>query len=184
MARIEALSKPYPETIQAAFEKIMGPGVPPLVLFTTVASSERAWRKFSGGSLLDGKLLSLRERELIIDRVCARTGCEYEWRVHVTAFADAAALTKADIASTLAVPLKTANWTAQEAALLAAIDALHERASLNDEEFARLKTYFDDEQILEVLMLAGFYRTVAYIANGLNLPLEPTAARFGDYQHD
>ena len=27
-------------------------------------------------------------------------------------------------------------------------------------------------------MLCGFYRTVAYLANGLKLPLEETAARF------
>ena len=30
----------------------------------------------------------------------------------------------------------------------------------------------------EALLLCGFYRTVAYVANGLALPLEPTAARF------
>jgi hypothetical protein len=32
--------------------------------------------------------------------------------------------------------------------------------------------------MLELLMLAGFYRTVGYLANGLRLPLEPGAARF------
>jgi hypothetical protein len=31
---------------------------------------------------------------------------------------------------------------------------------------------------LEVLLLCGFYRTVAYLANGLDLPLEANAARF------
>ncbi|MCY1377774.1 hypothetical protein D9M69_653640 [compost metagenome] len=56
MARIAALGDPYPEDIQAAFDTIMGAGVPPLVLFTTIASSNRAWRKFTGGSLLDGNL--------------------------------------------------------------------------------------------------------------------------------
>jgi hypothetical protein len=28
------------------------------------------------------------------------------------------------------------------------------------------------------MLLCGFYRTVAYVANGLDLPLEPDAARF------
>jgi hypothetical protein len=32
--------------------------------------------------------------------------------------------------------------------------------------------------VLEVLLLCGFYRMVAYVANGLDLPLEPGAARF------
>lgn len=184
MARIQALSKPYPEEIQAAFDKIMGAGVPPLVLFTTMASSDRAWRKFRGGSLLDGNLLTLRQRELVIDRACARTGCEYEWGVHVMAFAQAAGLTREDVAATLDVPLRPEQWTEEEAALLATVDALHDRATLSDEEFSSIKKHFDDNQILEVLMLAGFYRTVAYVANGLDLPLEQKAAKFSEYRSE
>jgi hypothetical protein len=32
--------------------------------------------------------------------------------------------------------------------------------------------------IFEIILLCGFYRTVSYIANGLDLPLEAKAARF------
>ena len=32
--------------------------------------------------------------------------------------------------------------------------------------------------MLEIILLCGFYRTVSYLANGLALPLEATAARF------
>src|SRR4051812_29406070 len=53
----------------------------------------RAWEKFRGGSLLDRGPLSLREREIVIDRTCALNGCEYEWGVHVATFSDAAHLT-------------------------------------------------------------------------------------------
>ena len=44
---------------------------------------------WSLGSFLLSKryALSLREREIVIDRVCARCGCAYEWGVHVAAFA-------------------------------------------------------------------------------------------------
>jgi hypothetical protein len=34
------------------------------------------------------------------------------------------------------------------------------------------------EAILELLMLAGTYRTVSYLVNGLRLPPEPGAVRF------
>nr|QQZ49657.1 carboxymuconolactone decarboxylase family protein [Phenylobacterium glaciei] len=159
----------------------MPPGVPPLVLFTTLASSDRAWRKFRAGSLLDGRVISLREREIVIDRACARAGCEYEWGVHITAFAKAAKLTRAEIAATLEYPLDRSKWRPREAALLATIDALHDRARLSDDEFDGLRAHFNPDQILEVLLLAGFYRSVAYLANGLNLPLETTAARFADF---
>jgi alkylhydroperoxidase family enzyme len=182
MSRIKALGEPYPAEVRATFDKIMGVGVPPLVLFSTIASSDRAWRKFTGGSLLDGSLLTLRQRELVIDRVCARTACEYEWGVHVMAFAQAAGLSKEEVAGTLEHPLRPEHWKEEEAILLTAIDALHDRATLSDEEFLSLGKHFDDDQVLEILMLAGFYRTVSYIANGLALPLEQNAARFSEYQ--
>lgn len=181
MTRIAPLQAPYPDEVQEHFDQVMPPGVPPLVLFTTLASSARAWRKFRSGSLLDGRLLTLREREIVINRACARAGCEYEWGVHVTAFATAAKLSKAEIAATLEHPARPDRWSRKEAALVSAIDALHDRATLSAAEFADLQSYFDNDQILEVLLLAGFYRTVAYIANGLDLPLEPTAARFAQY---
>ena len=58
------------------------------------------------------------------------------------------------------------------------VDALHERATLSDAEFAALRAHYDEAQIFEILLLCGFYRTVSYISNGLKLPLEETAARF------
>lgn len=182
MSRIAALHQPYAEDIQVSFDRIMGPGVPPLALFTTLASSKRAWSKFTAGALLDGRLLTLRQRELVIDRCCALTDCEYEWGVHVTTFAQAAGLSREEVSATLDRPLREHLWAPEEAALLASVDALHERATLSNEEFARVRTYFDDEQILEILMLAGFYRTVAYLANGLDLPLERGAATFSEYR--
>ncbi|HEX5376989.1 MAG TPA: carboxymuconolactone decarboxylase family protein [Phenylobacterium sp.] len=181
MPRIVPLQPPYPAEIQAHFDQIMPPGAAPLVLFTTLARHERAWRKFRAGSLLDGRLLSLREREIVIDRTCARAGCEYEWGVHVTAFAKAARLSDADIAATLEYPAQPDRWSPGEAALVATIDALHDRATLTSEEYDTLRGHFDEAQVLEILLLAGFYRTVAYISNGLDLPLEANAARFSAY---
>lgn len=181
MSRISPLGAPYPQDVQTAFDRIMGPGVPPLVLFSTLAKSERAWRKFMGGSLLDGSVLTLRQRELVINRVCARTGCEYEWGVHVLAFSKGAGLSKEDIAETLRYPLNGNHWPADEAALLSTIDSLHDRSTLSDAEFELAREHLNEEQILEVMMLAGFYHTVSYIANGLNLPLEKHAARFSAF---
>src|SRR5688572_12768129 len=178
MPRITPLAAPFPPEIQAHSDQVMPPGVPPLVLFTTIASTERAWRKSRAGALLDGRVLTLREREIVIDRACARAGCEYEWGVHITAFAAAAKLSPEEIAATLAPPGAKGPWAANEAALIAAVDALHDRATLTEAEFADLRAHYTGDQILEVLLLCGFYRTVAYIANGLDLPLEATAARF------
>jgi alkylhydroperoxidase family enzyme len=177
MSRLPPLAPPYAAEVQASFDAIMPPGAPPLALFRTLATSERAWRKFRAGSLLDRGPLSLRQRELVIDRVCARAGCEYEWGVHIAIFAEAARLTPEEVAATNA-PLDTAQWSPAEAALLAAVDALHDNNRWTDAEHAALAAHYGADQILEIILLCGFYRTVAYVCGGLDLPLEPGAARF------
>ena len=69
-------------------------------------------------------------------------------------------------------------WSPGEQALIAAVDALHVRATLSDDEFKALSAHYDDAKIFEIILLCGFYRTVSYLANGLDLPLEEKAARF------
>src|ERR1700744_4676713 len=177
MSRIAPLQPPYPPDIQAQFDRIMR-GAPPLMLFRVIAGNARAWDKFRAGSLLDKGPLSLREREIVIDRTCARTGCEYEWGVHVAIFAEAAGLSDEQVRATVRGGADAPCWSAAEQALIAAVDALHERASLSDAEFAALSTHYDDDQILEIIMLCGVYRPVSYLANGLALPLEENAAQF------
>jgi alkylhydroperoxidase family enzyme len=177
MSRIAPLQPPYAPPIQAQFDAIMH-GAPPLMLFRVIAGSPRAWDKFRAGSLLDPGPLSLREREIVINRTCALTGCEYEWGVHVAVFAKAAGLTEEQILATVQGGADAPCWSPSERALLAAVDALHHRASLSGEEFRALAAHHDDAKIFEIILLSGFYRTVSYFANGLDLPLEPNAARF------
>ena len=177
MPRIAPLEPPYAPEIQGQFDRIMR-GAPPLMLFRVIASNPRAWEKFRSGSLLDRGPLSLREREIVIDRTCALNGCEYEWGVHVATFAQAARLGEAEIRATVEEGAAAACWTDAERALLAAVDALHLRSTLSDEEFGTLASHYDDAKILEIFLLCGFYRTVSYLANGLRLPLEEKAARF------
>ena len=156
-------------------------GRPPLILFRTIAASPRAWKRFRGGSLLDDSLFDPREREIIINRACARAACEYEWGVHVVAFAKAASLSRADIEATLAPPGATGHWSPREQVLVDTIDALHDDCTLSPAQFEALRSHLADDQIFEILMLAGFYRMVAYISRALDLPLEETAARFAEY---
>jgi alkylhydroperoxidase family enzyme len=177
MSRLAPLQPPYAPEIQEQFDRIMQ-GAPPLMLFRVVAGQPRAWEKFRAGSLLDRGPLSLREREIVIDRTCARTGCEYEWGVHVTAFAQAAHLTERQIRATVLDDHTASCWSPAEQALISTVDALHDRATLNDTEFAALSAHYEQAKIFEVILLCGFYRTVSYLANGLALPLEKKAAKF------
>jgi alkylhydroperoxidase family enzyme len=175
--RIAPLEPPYEPNIQADFDAIMR-GAPPLILFRVMASNERAWKKFRAGSLLDKGALTLRQREIVIDRTCALNKCEYEWGVHVAIFARAAELSDEQASATVQGAHDAPCWSVAEQALVAAVDALHHRATLSDEEFASLAAHYDEAQIFEIVLLCGFYRTVSYLCNGLRLPLEQSAARF------
>lgn len=177
MSRIAPLQPPYEPEIQGQFDRIMR-GAPPLMLFRVMAGSPRAWEKFRAGSLLDRGPLSLREREIVIDRTTALTNCEYEWGVHVATFAEAAHLTEEQVRATVLGPADAPCWSGAEQVLIAAVDTLHARATLSDAEFATLSAHYDDAKIFEIILLCGFYRTVSYLANGLDLPLEAKAARF------
>ena len=177
MPRIAPLAPPYPPEIQGQFDRIMR-GAPPLLLFRVMAGHTRAWDKFRAGGLLDPGPLSLRQREIVIDRTCALNKCEYEWGVHVAIFAGPAQLSEEEVRATVQGDAASSCWSSAEQALIAAVDALHHRATLSDEEFATLSLHYDEAQILEIMLLCGFYRTVSYLANGLKLPLEEKAARF------
>jgi alkylhydroperoxidase family enzyme len=177
MSRIAPLTPPYPPDIQEQFDRIMR-GAPPLMLFRVTAGHDRAWDKFRTASLLDRGPLSLREREIVIDRTCALNGCEYEWGVHVAIFAAPAGIGEEQVRATVVEGTEAPCWSDAERGLIAAVDALHHRATWTDAEFAALCAHYDEDQILEIILLCGFYRTVSYLANGLALPLEPNAARF------
>jgi alkylhydroperoxidase family enzyme len=177
MSRIAPLQPPYDPEIQQEFDRIMR-GAPPLTLFRVVAGNARAWGKFRAGGLLDRGPLSLREREIVIDRTCALTRCEYEWGVHVATFAAPARLTDEEVRATVLGGSDAPCWSESEQAMIAAVDALHARATLSEAEFKALSAHHDDAKIFEIILLCGFYRTVSYLANALNLPLEEKAARF------
>jgi alkylhydroperoxidase family enzyme len=55
---------------------------------------------------------------------------------------------------------------------------LHAQCTIDDALWQSLKLAFSDEGILELLMMAGFYRTVSYLTNVLRLPAEPGSASF------
>ena len=50
-----------------------------------------------------------------------------------------------------------------------AADELHDSARLADRTWAALTKRYDDAQLIELLALAGWYRTISYVANGIGL---------------
>ncbi|HEX4474143.1 MAG TPA: carboxymuconolactone decarboxylase family protein [Polyangiaceae bacterium] len=184
--RIAPLTPPYEPDVEARLERRMPKNspVPPLSLFRTLARHERLADAMEGMSRFNlgkngpaGPTLPLRDRELVIDRVCARCGCEYEWGVHVAFFADRAGIDAAEAEATTQVgPSPT--WSDRDRTLIAVVDSLHDQSDVSDELWAAFRAEWSEEQILEILVLAGWYHSIAYVANTLRVPFEPWAARF------
>lgn len=176
--RMKPAAAPFPPAIQQALDRTMPPGVPPLVLFATLARDERLFGKFFAGGLLDKGHLSLRQREIVIDRVTAQCGSAYEYGVHVTFFAARAGLGEAELRSLVHGGADDACWIAEEAPLIRLCDQLHKGCDVDDALWVALAGAYSEGALLELLLLAGFYRTVSYLTNALRLPLESHAARW------
>ena len=63
----------------------------------------------------------------------------------------------------------------------ALFDELHEHADINDATWAALASILTAEQVLDVLLLAGWYHAISYAANAARVALEDGAPHFADF---
>jgi hypothetical protein len=186
MTRISPVSPPYEPAVGRQLEAMMPPGVPPILLFRTFVRNRAMTEAMGGwGSYELGRQLSLsmREREIVIDRTCARCGCEYEWGVHVDFFADRVGLTGPQVTSLTHGDAGDACWSEpRERLLIRAVDALHDRSDIDDALWGELSASFTCEELLDLLMLCGWYHAISFTANGARVALENTAPRFADFR--
>lgn len=176
--RIRPQEPPFADSVQRHITAVMPPGVPPLLLFRVLARDERLFSRFADGALLDRGQLSVRERELVILRVCANNGSEYEWGVHVAGFAWRAGFSPEQLSATVHGAVNEGCWSAREQLLLQLCDALKSACTLEQGLFDALRAELSEEALLELLLLTGFYRTVSTLTGALTLPLEAWSARF------
>ncbi len=176
------MQPPYDPPIDAQLQKMMPPGVPPIALFRTFARNMPMVEAMStwGSYELSGRLsLGMRDREVVIDRTCARCGCEYEWGVHVTFFAERVGLSKGQIVSLTVGSADDFCWDEQrDRLLIRAVDALHDRADIPDDLWRQLAATFSEANLLDFLFLCGWYHAISFVARCARVPLEPGAPTF------
>ena len=128
--------------------------------------------------LLDRGSLSLREREIVIDRTTWRCGSEYEWGVHVAFFGARMGFGEEEIAGLCCDDAETTVFSLRERLLLRLCDELHATATVGEELWTALAAAYSAEQLVELVVLAGLYHAISFATNALAIPLEPFAARF------
>jgi 4-carboxymuconolactone decarboxylase len=129
----------------------------------------KRWMRF-GGYLLVRGALPARDRELLILRTAVRCGSSYEWGQHVR-ISLAIGIERAAIDRVPAGP-GAGGWSEHEAALLRAVDELHDSCAVGEETWQELARSYDEAQLIEATMLIGQYHMVAFALNTLRVPLD------------
>lgn len=158
-----------------------GSAIEPLKLFRTLAiNPELNERMRPLGAYILGRhsRIAVQERELVIDRTCAVCSCEYEWGVHVAAFGEAVGLSPEKLMATANTPADSAVWGEREMLLIQMVDELHATAKLSPDLWDKMKQHWDNQQILELLVTVGWYHTISFVANSLQIDLENWGTRF------
>jgi hypothetical protein len=140
---------------------------PPLALFRLLAHSALAPRltPMASGLLNHGQLSDF-DRELLISRVTARLGAEYEWGIHAELYGLSPELLSASVHG------------APDDLLFQTADELLDDARLSASTLAALEQRWSTAQIVEMHLLCGWYRTLSTLMLSAELPLEPWAAKF------
>ncbi len=184
MPRISPARPPYEADIGRRLEAMMPPGVPPILLFRTFVknlSMTEAMGSWGSYELSKRLSMSMRDREVLIDRTCARCGCEYEWGVHVAFFADRVGLTSEQVTSLTHGSSTDPCWSnPRDRVLIDVADALHDGARIHDGLWERLSAELAETEILDALLLCGWYHAISFAANGVEVELEDGAPRFED----
>ena len=178
MTRLAPLEAPFPAAAAAVLEHLRFGRDTPLALFRTLAHNPRVLDRIRKGGMLDRGSLSLRQRELMILRTCARCGAEYEWGVHVQIFAPHTAMDGAQIAATVHGAADDPLWAADEKLIVALADALHATARIDDALYRDLQAAFGAEQIVELVALAGFYHLISFAVGAFAIGNESGAPGF------
>jgi alkylhydroperoxidase family enzyme len=182
--RITPLEPPFDADVGPLLERMMPPGVPPIALFRTfarnppMAAGVNAWGSYY---LTKQSSLAMRTREIVIDRVTARCECEYEWGVHIAFFAEKVGLTSDQVRSlAFGLPADACWEDPADRLAIELVDELHDTSTIGDDLWTRLTPTFDTPQLLDMMLLAGWYHAISYVARATEVPLEGFATRFAD----
>ncbi|MFK7920105.1 MAG: carboxymuconolactone decarboxylase family protein [Ilumatobacter sp.] len=150
----------------------------PLNIFGTLGHHPKLLKRFNllGGFLLNKGSLPPRERELVILRVGANARAEYEFGQHTVIGLDCG-LTQVEIDAIVRSPDDHA-WSDDDLALIALADDLHADDCVTDSTWAALAKRWDDAQMVELLIVAGFYRLVSGFLNSTGVQLDPGIPSF------
>ncbi|MDH3753421.1 MAG: carboxymuconolactone decarboxylase family protein [Acidimicrobiia bacterium] len=169
--RIEPVDPEEPENQAILATTFMRDGRP-LNIFGVLAHHPRLLDRFNrfGGFILDKGLVPARERELVILRVGWNARARYEFGQHTLVGAEAG-VTQEEIHA-LTRPIDAYHWSGHDRALLALADELHDDDCITESTWAQLCERWNEAELIELVVVAGFYRLVSGFLNSTGVQLE------------
>lgn len=160
-----------------AFSRVAGraTGTAPPAIFTTLGRGRGlfwGWLHFAG-KLMPGGKLPRRETEMVILRVAALRGCEYEFTHHVR-LGKRAGVTAADV-ERIKRGSDVEGWSGHEQLLMRTTEELIGTKDLSNASWSALRLAYDERTVLELLLLIGHYDMLATTL--MTLRLQPDPAR-------
>ena len=144
----------------------------PLNIFGVLGRHPKLLKRFNlmGGFILNKGVLPVREREVVILRVGWNAQARYEFGQH-TVIGGQVGLTDAEIRAIAGDPADF-DWSDDDRALLALADDLHADDCVSDVTWAALSARWTEPELVELLVVAGFYRLVSGFLNSAGVQLD------------
>lgn len=148
------------------------PGRAPLNIFSTLVHNRRVANRavLLGGAFLGKGTIGGREREIVILRVGHNASAVYEFGQH-TVIGRREGLTDDEITA-LATDDPGDGWNEVDRALIALADELCADDCVGDATWATLSRTFDEGQMVELVVLAGYYRMISGFLNSAGVQLD------------
>jgi alkylhydroperoxidase family enzyme len=122
------------------------------------------------GHILFSTTLTPRMRELLVLRVAAVRGAEYEWAQHVVLAGDAG-LSAGDI-DRIAEGPDAEGWSPLDRAMVSAVDELLGDARVADPTWATLAGELEDQQLMDLVFTVGAYDVLAMMFRTFDVELD------------
>ena len=144
----------------------------PLNIFGVLGHHPKLLKRFNllGGFILNKGLIPERERELVILRVGWNARAVYEFGQH-TVIGKRCGLTDDEIAALTRSP-HDHDWSAGDMALIALADDLHAADCVSNGTWLALSDRWSVAELVELLIVAGFYRLVSGFLNSAGVRLD------------
>jgi AhpD family alkylhydroperoxidase len=129
-----------------------------------------------GGLFMAHGSLPVREREMVILRVAWNSGCAYEFAQHAP-IALRSGLSEEEIRE-LGQPVDVGAWEESDRGILQLADEIMARLEVTNATWDLVSRSHSDEQMMELVILTGFYQMLAAFLKTARVPLDEGSLGF------